>query len=104
MTAPMIDEELYNRQLYVMGHSAQGRMSSASILLVGLRGVGCEVGACIYVASLPAPSSPVLLILNGNSDVSSLVRGTRLAQRKTSSSWASVGSRWRTMLPLRQWN
>jgi len=30
-----IDEGLYNRQLYVMGHEAQRRMASADVLIIG---------------------------------------------------------------------
>lgn len=41
-----IDEELYSRQLYVMGHQAQRRMAASRVLLVGLRGLGVEIGAC----------------------------------------------------------
>jgi ubiquitin-activating enzyme E1 len=39
-----IDEGLYSRQLYVLGHEAMKRMSSSNILLVGLRGLGVEIG------------------------------------------------------------
>ena len=38
-----IDEGLYSRQLYVMGHEAQRRMGESNVLLVGLRGLGVEV-------------------------------------------------------------
>lgn len=39
-----IDEALYSRQLYVFGHGAQKKMSSAGVLVVGLRGLGVEIG------------------------------------------------------------
>ena len=39
-----LDEELYNRQLYVMGHAAQRRMAASSVLIIGLGGVGVEIG------------------------------------------------------------
>jgi hypothetical protein len=32
---PEIDEGLYSRQLYVMGHEAQKRMASSNILIIG---------------------------------------------------------------------
>lgn len=35
-----IDESLYSRQLYVLGHDAMRRMAQANILLVGLGGLG----------------------------------------------------------------
>ncbi|KAM6226124.1 ubiquitin-like modifier-activating enzyme 1, partial [Porphyrio hochstetteri] len=38
-----IDEGLYSRQLYVLGHEAMKRMQSSSVLVSGLRGLGVEV-------------------------------------------------------------
>lgn len=38
-----LDEVLYSRQLYVMGHEASRRMAAASVLLCGLGGLGVEV-------------------------------------------------------------
>ena len=40
-----IDESLYSRQLYVMGHEAMRRMAASNILLIGLQGLGIEIGA-----------------------------------------------------------
>jgi ubiquitin-activating enzyme E1 len=39
-----IDENLYSRQLYVLGHEAMKRMAVSDVLIVGLTGVGVEVG------------------------------------------------------------
>lgn len=39
-----IDESLYSRQLYVLGHEAMKRMSSSHVLIAGLRGLGAEIG------------------------------------------------------------
>lgn len=39
-----IDESLYSRQLYVLGHEAMKRMGSSHVLIAGLRGLGVEVG------------------------------------------------------------
>ena len=39
-----IDESLYSRQLYVLGHEAMKRMSSSHVLIAGLRGLGVEIG------------------------------------------------------------
>eukprot|EP01039_Chlorochromonas_danica_P005873 gene5873-6468_t len=47
-----IDESLYSRQLYVMGHEAQKRMASSSVLLVGLNGLGVEVAKNIILAGV----------------------------------------------------
>lgn len=40
-----IDESLYSRQLYVLGHEAMKRMSSSHVLIAGLRGLGVEIGS-----------------------------------------------------------
>lgn len=37
-----IDESLYSRQLYVMGHEAQKRVASSSVLIAGMNGLGIE--------------------------------------------------------------
>ena len=42
-----IDESLYSRQLYVLGHEAMKRMSSSHVLIAGLRGLGVEIGKSI---------------------------------------------------------
>lgn len=47
-----VDEKLYSRQLYVMGHEAQRRMMSSSALLVGLSGLGAEVAKNIILAGI----------------------------------------------------
>ncbi len=51
-----IDEGLYSRQLhvhtllhsllrrYVLGHEAMKRMASSDVLIVGLKGLGVEIG------------------------------------------------------------
>lgn len=39
-----VDEELYSRQLYVMGRSAQARVGAASALVCGCSGTGIEIG------------------------------------------------------------
>jgi len=38
-----IDESLYSRQLYVLGHEAMERMANSHVLLVGVRGLGVEI-------------------------------------------------------------
>ena len=38
-----IDESLYSRQLYVLGHEAMKRMGSSNVLVVGMRGLGVEI-------------------------------------------------------------
>jgi molybdopterin/thiamine biosynthesis adenylyltransferase len=41
---PNIDEGLYSRQLYVLGHEAMKQMSQSDVLIMGLQGLGVEIG------------------------------------------------------------
>ncbi|KAF1817025.1 ubiquitin-activating enzyme E1 1 [Eremomyces bilateralis CBS 781.70] len=47
-----IDEGLYSRQLYVLGHEAMKRMSSSNVLIVGLKGLGVEIAKNIALAGV----------------------------------------------------
>ncbi|KAH7150402.1 hypothetical protein B0J13DRAFT_550106 [Dactylonectria estremocensis] len=47
-----IDESLYSRQLYVLGHEAMKRMGASNILIVGLKGLGVEVAKNIALAGV----------------------------------------------------
>jgi len=47
-----IDEGLYSRQLYVLGHEAMKRMSASNVLLVGLRGLGVEIAKNLILAGV----------------------------------------------------
>lgn len=47
-----IDESLYSRQLYVMGHEAQMRMSNARVLIIGLNGLGVEIAKNVILAGV----------------------------------------------------
>lgn len=47
-----IDEGLYSRQLYVLGHEAMKRMSLSSVLIVGLKGLGCEIAKNLCLAGV----------------------------------------------------
>ena len=47
-----IDEALYSRQLYVLGHDAMARMSEANVLVSGLGGLGVEVAKDIILAGV----------------------------------------------------
>lgn len=42
-TSKLLDEELYSRQLYVLGLPAMQRLQGAKVLLSGLQGLGAEV-------------------------------------------------------------
>ncbi|KAF7243862.1 Ubiquitin-like modifier-activating enzyme 1 [Varanus komodoensis] len=47
-----IDEGLYSRQLYVLGHEAMKRMQNANILVSGLRGLGVEIAKNIILGGV----------------------------------------------------
>uniref|UniRef100_A0A452I3T0 E1 ubiquitin-activating enzyme n=1 Tax=Gopherus agassizii TaxID=38772 RepID=A0A452I3T0_9SAUR len=47
-----IDESLYSRQLYVLGHEAMKRMQNASVLVSGLRGLGVEIAKNIILGGV----------------------------------------------------
>ncbi|CEP19174.1 hypothetical protein [Parasitella parasitica] len=58
-----IDEGLYSRQLYVLGHEAMKKMSVAHVLVVGLKGLGVEIAKNVVLAGVksvtlwdPAPA------------------------------------------------
>ena len=39
-----IDEGLYSRQLYVLGHDAMRKMGTTNVLISGMKGLGVEIG------------------------------------------------------------
>lgn len=47
-----IDEGLYSRQLYVLGHDAMRRMASSDVLISGLGGLGVEVAKNVILAGV----------------------------------------------------
>ena len=47
-----IDESLYSRQLYVLGHEAMKKMGSSNVLVVGMRGLGVEIAKNIALAGV----------------------------------------------------
>ena len=58
-----IDESLYSRQLYVLGHEAMKRMGASNVLIVGMKGLGVEIAKNIALAGVkslalydPAPA------------------------------------------------
>jgi ThiF family len=67
----VVDEKLYSRQLYVMGHEAQRRMMASNALLIGMSGLGVEVAkncilAGIHGLTLCDPLPPNFYDLGGN--------------------------------------
>ncbi|KAI0479008.1 hypothetical protein GGR56DRAFT_632926 [Xylariaceae sp. FL0804] len=47
-----IDESLYSRQLYVLGHEAMKRMSASNVLIIGMKGLGVEIAKNIALAGV----------------------------------------------------
>ncbi|TCD70849.1 hypothetical protein EIP91_001540 [Steccherinum ochraceum] len=47
-----IDEGLYSRQLYVLGHEAMKRMAASNVLIVGLKGLGVEIAKNVILAGV----------------------------------------------------
>ncbi|KAF5904273.1 ubiquitin-like modifier-activating enzyme 1, partial [Clarias magur] len=47
-----IDEGLYSRQLYVLGHDAMRSMGEANVLICGMRGLGVEVAKNVILAGV----------------------------------------------------
>lgn len=47
-----IDEGLYSRQLYVLGHEAMKRMQNSNVLISGMRGLGVEVAKNIILGGV----------------------------------------------------
>lgn len=47
-----IDESLYSRQLYVLGHDAMRRMASSNVLISGLGGLGVEIAKNVILGGV----------------------------------------------------
>lgn len=67
----VVDEKLYSRQLYVMGHEAQRRMMASRAVLIGASGLGVEVAKNIILAGISSvtlcdPEVPNSFDLGGN--------------------------------------
>ncbi|KDE04948.1 ubiquitin-activating enzyme E1 1 [Microbotryum lychnidis-dioicae p1A1 Lamole] len=64
VAAPHLDEALYSRQLYVLGHEAMKRMAASDVLIIGLDGLGVEIAKNVCLAGVksvtvsdPTPAS-----------------------------------------------
>lgn len=51
-----IDESLYSRQLYVLGHDAMKRMAESNVLIVGVGALGIEIAKNIILAGVKSVS------------------------------------------------
>jgi len=47
-----VDEKLYSRQLYVMGHEAQRRMMASKAMVIGCSGLGAEIAKNCILAGI----------------------------------------------------
>ncbi|XP_069501606.1 ubiquitin-like modifier-activating enzyme 1 [Ambystoma mexicanum] len=52
----VMDEGLYSRQLYVLGHEAMKRMQNSNVLISGMRGLGVEVAKNIILGGVKSVS------------------------------------------------
>ncbi|KAJ7866164.1 ubiquitin activating enzyme [Mycena leptocephala] len=52
----VIDEGLYSRQLYVLGHEAMKKMATSNVLIVGAQGLGVEIAKNIVLAGVKSVS------------------------------------------------
>ena len=69
--ASEVDEKLYSRQLYVMGHEAQRRMMASRAVILGMSGLGAEIAKNIILAGISSvtlcdPEVPNSFDLGGN--------------------------------------
>lgn len=54
--APVIDEALYSRQLYVIDHASMLKVMETNVLLIGLGGLGVEIGLFSFSFFLFSPT------------------------------------------------
>ena len=54
MTDKEIDENLYSRQLYVLGHDAMKKMGQANVLISGMSGLGIEIAKNTMLSGVKA--------------------------------------------------
>lgn len=47
-----IDENLYSRQLYVLGHEAMKRMAISDVLISGMNGLGVEIAKNVILSGV----------------------------------------------------
>ena len=47
-----IDESLYSRQLYVLGHEAMRKMAHSNVLISGMRGLGAEIAKNVILGGV----------------------------------------------------
>ncbi|KAG8177352.1 hypothetical protein JTE90_028350 [Oedothorax gibbosus] len=66
--ANSIDEGLYSRQLYVLGHEAMRRMATAEVLICGAKGLGLEVAKNVILGGVKS----VTLHDGGNCEIQDL--------------------------------
>lgn len=55
-TEQSVDEELYSRQLYVLGHVAMAKLSTSKILIVGAKGLAQEIAKNLILAGVSSVS------------------------------------------------
>ena len=60
-----IDEDLYSRQLYVLGHAAMRKIVTTNVLISGMKGLGVEIGeGTCFTPSFLYPCSSLFSFLS----------------------------------------
>ena len=63
--APEIDEDLHSRQLAVYGRESMRRMAASNVLIVGVAGLGVEIGAPAALQPRRVLAGPVAFCASG---------------------------------------
>jgi len=66
-----LDESLYSRQIYVLGHDAMKKMNKSHVLISGLNGLGIELAKCIILGGI----KKVVLHDNTNIELKDMASG-----------------------------
>jgi ubiquitin-activating enzyme E1 len=76
-----IDEALYSRQLYVLGHEAMRRMQDSDVLISGMNGLGVEIAKNVVLAGVKSVTLHDTMNCTWN-DLSSQVRNIHMLRLK----------------------
>lgn len=81
-----IDESLYSRQLYVLGHEAMKKMAQSNVLVSGMKGLGVEVAKNVILGGVKS----VTLHDSGNCEIQDLSSQFYLTEADVGKNRASV--------------
>ena len=81
-----IDESLYSRQLYVLGHEAMKKMAKANVLISGMKGLGVEIAKNIILGGVKS----VTLHDEANAEIADLSSQFYLSEEDVGKNRAAV--------------